>query len=163
MTTTTYSQLAGGVELVTALKTHIEQAMKFTLQSGYIQCSLTFRKYEHILSKQSVLALHTLCIFIPVLTACPSPFLIHTPLTLVLFVFLIYSLFSSANPEGLSTDIKKENERVHAHTKRLPSELSPQGAGEKQWEAWSISDSNSSGWKIERGRTGKRGGQRVEE
>lgn len=66
--------------------------MKFTLQSGYIQCFLTFKKYEHILSKQYVLVLHTLCIFIPVLTSYPSPFLIHTPLTLVCF-FNLLSLF----------------------------------------------------------------------
>ncbi len=81
----------------------------------------------------------------------------HTPLTLI---FFIYFPFSSADPEVLSADIMKESQRIHAHTLRSPSELSLQGAGEKQWEAWSISDSYSSGWKIERGKTGKRGGQK---
>lgn len=88
--------------------------MKFTLQSGYIQCFLTFKKYEHILSKQYVLVLHTLCIFIPVLTSYPSPFLIHTPLTLVCF-FNLLSLFLCKPLGTLYWHQEREREGSRSH------------------------------------------------
>lgn len=47
-------------------------------------------------------------LFVQVLTSCPSPCLAHTPLTLI----FLFTLFSSANPEGLSADIKRESQRI---------------------------------------------------
>lgn len=125
------------------------------IQSAYIQSCMNTS------CPNNMSMFFTLSLFIGIITISVS----STRLTRTFYTYLFFYLLSHflCKPWGTRSQHQERKPEDSSSHPALTLELSLQGAGEKQWEAWSISDSESSAWKIERGRTAERGGQRKEE
>lgn len=84
------------------------------IQSAYIQSCMNTS------CPNNLSMFFTLSLFIGIISISECP--LHASHAHFIRIYsFIYSPFSSANPEGLAANIKRESQRIQAHTQRSPS------------------------------------------